>query len=270
MKIISCVADKGGVGKTMLACNLAYNLSVKTKADGSPVRVLLIDFDAQGNTSAFCSAQREDIAGASGIFREDPILDYVPAVFDGEASETLFISPVNSKFSPAIISVSNLSENEYLLEDALNGEDFDFVIIDCPPTPDSLVKRNALCCSDEMIVPVTADINSINGVPNIVKIVARSNRKNPVIRVVRNQYRKSNRSVNGQQIEWLEHLENQIEEFKQTKAAKRKFEFVIEDLIVPYNVIASDALSNRCPAVYADPRSGASVALMQLSDKYIK
>lgn len=265
MKIISCVADKGGVGKTLMACNLAFNLSLQKRPDGTPVRVLLIDFDTQGNTTDFCSSRRGDIKGASSIFQEDPSIDFVPAVFNGELSENLFISPVNEFLQDAMTKAEKLTGREYLLEDALEGVDFDYVVIDCPPTPNCIQKLNALSCSTDIIIPVTADINSINGVASIVAVSGRSNRNKPKIRVIRNRLAAARKSVNSQQESWLSHLHEELSDFQ--SKSRRPFDLVFEEMFIPENVIAADALFNRCPVIMADSKSAVSVALEQFTHK---
>lgn len=265
MKIISCVADKGGVGKTLMACNIAFNLSLQKRLDGSPVRVLLIDFDTQGNSTDFCSSRRSDIAGASAIFQEEPTIDCVPAVFNGEVSENLFISPVNEHLQDAMTRAEKLTGREYLLEDALEDVDFDYVVIDCPPTPGCIQKLNALSCSTDIIIPVTADINSINGVSGIVAVSGRSNRNKPVIRVVRNRLAAARKSVNSQQEAWLHHLREELIAYQ--SKARRSFELIFEDMHIPENVIAADALFNRCPVILADRKSPVSMALEEFTNK---
>lgn len=261
-KILAFVNDKGGVGKTLLSQNISYLLSKSGK------KVLLIDLDLQANSTSLYCPNPESIPGVSSIFQEEPELSFLPALVVDELSDTLFISPANSMLDEAIRGAERLTGREYLLRDALEGHDFDYVVLDCPPNPNCLQKDNALSCADEIIIPVKDDINSINGVSGIVKAVSRSNENDPTIRIVVNMLNRSRLSLNRQLEEWIQARSEKVEEFRATAKRAKPFTYIVEEIKIPNAAIAGDAQSNLYPLDIAAGKSSTNQALIELAARF--
>ena len=144
-KFISVANQKGGVGKTTTAINLSASLALSGK------KVLLIDIDPQGNAS-------------SGLGIDGKLLG-VYELLMGEASqaevicsteiETLKIIPSRVDLTGAEIELVSREEREKILQTALNGvqEEYEFVVIDCPPSL-GLLTLNALAVSNSVLIPM--------------------------------------------------------------------------------------------------------------------
>lgn len=167
MKTIAVVNQKGGVGKTTTVINLGTGLARLGK------RVLLVDFDPQGNMSAGLGA---DLAGnEKNIYR---------ALVDGEALaeqivateiENLAVVPTDSDLAGAEVELVQLNDREFRLKKALAGlaeagVTFDYVLIDCPPSL-GLLTLNALCAADSYLVPMQAEFFAMQGLVNLMGTV---------------------------------------------------------------------------------------------------
>ena len=207
-KVIAIVNDKGGVGKTFLSVNLSYLLARKDKT-------LLIDFDTQYNTSVFYREDFADLEGSESVFTADPTLKYHQALVAEDPVPNLFISTANKKLgeNAALAAVSS-PMRDYLLRNALRAcdDDFKYVIIDCPPSPINLTKDNAIACADEIIIPVTADISSFQGVVNVVNRISVMNPNSPTVRIIVNSFQQSNKSINRRMEGWIEELKVGLDE----------------------------------------------------------
>jgi chromosome partitioning protein len=154
-KIISVVNHKGGVGKTTTTINLGKALSL------SGFKVLLVDFDSQGNTSQ-CFGQYS------------PEIQVIDAILDNvdfpilEIENNFFLSPSNIKMAYRETDLVNSIGNEKRLRNKLIqvSENFDFILIDCPPAL-NIFTTNALVASDMCIVPLQPEAYAFYGVENL-------------------------------------------------------------------------------------------------------
>jgi chromosome partitioning protein len=164
-KIISLVNQKGGVGKTTTAVNLAQYLSEKGRI------VLLVDLDPQANaTSGVGISKNESQTGVydiliKKIFPEKAILSAQSVNFD--------VLPSSIDLSGAPIELTNLPNREYRLFDALKNirEHYDYIIIDSPPSLD-LLTINGLVASNEIIIPVQCEYYSLEGLSRLLETVS--------------------------------------------------------------------------------------------------
>jgi chromosome partitioning protein len=179
-RIISVANQKGGVGKTTTAINLAAGLVE------SGARVMLIDLDPQGNSST-----------GLGISPSDRTLtSYDVLMGDASIEETsqktyidgLFVCPANADLASADIDLVSNEKRSFLLRDALAAPqvaqfNLDFILIDCPPSL-SLLTINALIASDSVLVPLQAEFFALEGLSQLMVTIREVRQNaNPVLRI---------------------------------------------------------------------------------------
>ncbi len=162
--VIAILNQKGGVGKTTTAINVAAYLAKSGKS------VLLIDFDPQGNATSGLGLDKHQISTTS----YEVLLGSVPA--DKAIAETetpdLDIIPTNENLAAAEIELVSRDDRELLLKQAIASLNYDFVIIDCPPAL-GLLTINALSAADWLLIPVQAEYYAMEGLSQLLSIVQR-------------------------------------------------------------------------------------------------
>ena len=161
-RIISISNQKGGVGKTTTAINLSSCIAEMGK------KVLVIDSDPQGNTSSGFGIFKSDIKKTlydlmSGD--EEPS----EVIMNVENIDNLFIIPTDINLSGAEIELINVDGREFILREIVSKikEDFDFIIIDCPPAL-NLLTINALVASNAVIVPLQCEYYALEGLAQLM------------------------------------------------------------------------------------------------------
>lgn len=158
---IALVNNKGGVGKTTSAVNLAAGLAA---ADH---RVLLVDLDAQGSAGLSLGLGRDALSpGAAEV-----ILDGLPVrgAIRPSSVKGLDILPGSMTLASADLALADVKGRELVLKAALRPAlgDYDFIVLDCPPSL-GLLTVNALTAADFFLVPVTPDYLSLEGLVNLM------------------------------------------------------------------------------------------------------
>ena len=249
MRIISFVNQKGGVAKTTSAVNIGASLVNHGK------RVLLIDLDAQGSLS-ICSGFMEigaDELTTYEVLKGEDIRKAVRSVSDG-----LSVLPTDIRLSGAEISLSSVPGREFLLKEALSvyENDFDYVLIDCPPSL-GILTLIALTASDGVIIPVKADFLALNGMSQLVNVInvvrRRMNPKLEIFGVIATFYN-SRRNLDQQIVE-------QIETFFPGKLFETK---------ISQNTALAEAPANGTNIFSYDSKSKGAQQYEALTEEFIK
>lgn len=249
-KIISIVNQKGGVGKTTTAVNLATILAIMNN------KVLLVDIDSQGNSSSGLGVRQEDrkITSFQVLSGMNSASD---AILKTEIPD-LSIIPANTNLAGIEIELVKTKNNEKILSNALARivDQFDYIIIDCPPSL-NLLTLNALVCCREVIIPMLCDFYSLEGLSHLLKTIEIiEKRLNPEIKIAGilfTMYDSRNR------------LTEQVEKDVRSCLGNLVFE-----TIIPRNIKLSEAPSHGKAAVVYDHKCSGSRAYIDLAKEIIR
>ena len=165
-KIIAFANQKGGVGKTTSAVNIAASLGIQGK------KTLLIDLDPQGNATSGVGIPKKSLKGTvrDVLVGETDIKTVIlPTNY-----QNLSIIPTNVSLSGAEFDLYNDEGSEYNLKDALKSVsgDYDYIIIDCPPSL-GMLTINAFVASDGILVPMQAEFYAVEGLSQLISTTKR-------------------------------------------------------------------------------------------------
>jgi len=251
-RIIALANQKGGVGKTTTAINLAAGLVERG------ARVLLVDLDPQGNASTGLGIAAENRA----LTTYDLLLDDAPLsdVVQHSAVPGLLICPANSDLASADMELVSNEKRSFLLHDALrqpamDAYDLDFILIDCPPSL-SLLTVNALVACHSVLVPLQAEFFALEGLSQLMLTVRQVRQTaNPVLRI---------EGVLMTMVDGRNRLSQQVE----TDARKTLGDLVFTTT-VPRNVRVSEAPSFAQSVLHYDPQSKGSEAYRSLAAELV-
>ncbi len=249
-KIIAVVNQKGGVGKTTSAVNLAAAVGALGK------RVLLVDIDPQGNATSGLGLNKRELTRSS----YDVIINGVPAreVIYKTAFQNVDILPANMNLAGAELELVNAQRRESSLKTALamvKGE-YSYIFMDCPPSL-GLITLNALCAADTVLVPIQCEYYALEGLSQLIATVRQVKRLyNPMIEiegVLLTMY-DGRLNLTAQVVEEL----------------KRFFPKKVYSTPIPRNVKLSEAPSFGMPVMYYDKNSKGAQAYNDLAVEFIK
>ena len=245
-KIIAVANQKGGVGKTTTAVNLAASLAA------NQCQVLLLDLDPQGNATMGCGVDKNTLVHTTNdVLLRDCLAEQacltISAGFD--------LMPANGDLTVAEVSLMEQAHRETFLFKALQPlqSKYDYILIDCPPALNTLT-INALVAADSVLIPMQCEYFALEGLAALLSTIEQvKNSVNPRLQlegVLRTMYDGRNRLCSDVSKQLLEH-----------------FSYKVYRTVVPRNVRLAEAPSHGLPALQYDKSSPGAAAYMVLASE---
>jgi chromosome partitioning protein len=251
MSRIFCIANqKGGVGKTTTTVNLAAGLAQIGR------RVLLVDLDPQGNATMGSGVDKR----ALPLTVYDVLLESASVTEAAQRSQSggYDVLGANRELAGAEVELVGLERRNERLREALRlvADDYDFVLIDCPPSL-SLLTLNGLCSAHGVIVPMQCEYFALEGVSDLVNTIrqvhANLNRDLGLIGLLRVMY--------DPRITLQAHVSEQL---------KAHFGDKVFNTVIPRNVRLAEAPSFGQPGVVFDPSSRGAIAFLDFAREMVE
>ena len=249
-KIIAITNQKGGVGKTTTSVNLAASLAATKR------RVLLIDLDPQGNATMGSGVDKRTVTASVYdvlVEERDIASTAVPA---GQAGFNLL--PANDDLTGAEIALLDLPQREQRLRRALEAvhRDYDYVLIDCPPSLNMLT-LNALVATEWVLIPMQCEYFALEGLSALVRTLDKiRNTLNPRLQVggvLRTMFDPRNNLANDVSAQLVEHFGDRVYR-----------------TVIPRNVRVAEAPSHGLPVLLYDKTSRGAQAYLALAGEILR
>lgn len=249
-KVISIANQKGGVGKTTSAINLAASLAALE------FKTLLVDADPQANSTSGLGLNPKDIQ--KGVYE---------CMVDGEDASKLILKtevdyleilPANIDLVGAEIEMIDLENREQRLKKSLSSikDKYDFIIIDCSPSL-GLITVNSLTASDSVIIPVQCEYFALEGLGKLLNTITTiQKRLNPELEI---------EGILLTMYDLRLRLSNQV-----VDEVKTHFQQMVFDTIIPRNIRLSEAPSFGMPTIAHDSESKGAISYINLANEILE
>lgn len=249
-KIIAIANQKGGVGKTTTSINLSTCIA------GLGKKVLVIDLDPQGNCTSGFGIEKDDITNTvyELMLNKCTVKQCMMTV---EGIDNITIIPSNVNLAGAEIELLEFNEKEYILKNSIDyiKDDFDYIIIDCPPSLNMLTV-NSMTTADSMIIPIQCEYYALEGIGQLISTIdlvqKRLNDKLGIEGVVFTMY--DGRTNLSKDV---------VDNVKNNLSAH------IYNTIIPRNVSLAEAPSHGLPITIYDPKSSGAQSYKNLAKEVI-
>jgi chromosome partitioning protein len=248
-KILGLVNQKGGVGKTTTAINLAACLALQG------IKILLVDCDPQANCSSGLGFQRDD--NRRSIY--DVLMGDAPAeqVILPTEIDKLSLLPGSKNLTGANVELATAADRALRLRRALEPikEDYELVILDCPPALD-LLTLNVLAAADTLIVPMQAEYFALEGISELISTLERVRAAyNPTL------------TIEGVLMTMYDDRTNLAQQV--TDTLREYFKDRLYHTVIPRNVRLAEAPSHGKPVALYDPRSRGTEAYFEMAGEFL-
>ena len=250
VRVIAVTNQKGGVGKTTTAINLGASLAASEK------KTLLIDCDPQANTTAGLGFQKDP--ARRSLYQALILGEPLAKVIIKTEVEGLDLLPSDKNLVGAAVELVALEQREYKLKQVVDGikGNYEFVLLDCPPTLD-LLTLNALVACDSVLVPIQCEYFALEGVSELLDTLMRIRRTlNP------------NLAIEGILLTMYDdrtNLSRQVSADLHSFFGSQVFKTVI-----PRNVRLAEAPSHGKPIIFYDINSKGAESYMQLAKEVLE
>lgn len=244
-KVICIANQKGGVGKTTTAINLAASLAVAEK------KTLLIDIDPQGNATSGLGIRREE--KIPNIYHA--LIDQVPIrdLFKNTEIDFLKLIPSNIDLIGAEIELVSFEDREIRLKRAIQEirEEFDFIVIDCPPSL-GLITVNSLTAADTVLIALQCEYYPMEGLSQLLRTIDLiKNNLNPALKI---------EGILLTMFDRRNNISHQVAE-----EVRRHFEDLVFNTVIPRNVRLSESPSFGKPIILYDAGSRGAESYLELA-----
>lgn len=248
-KLVAVFNQKGGVGKTTTAVNLAAAIGAKG------YRVLLVDIDPQGNSTSGLGVNKREIHKST----YDMLIHGASAheILIHTSFENLDLLPANMNLAAADMELVYMEKREYCLRNALAGlfDEYDYIFMDCPPSL-GLISLNAMCATDTIIVPIQCEYFALEGMAQLMATLRQVKRlHNP------------NVELEGILLTMYDGRLNLTQQV--VEEVKKFFPKKVFTTTIPRNVRLSEAPSFGTPVLYYDKASRGSAAYEALAEEFL-